>query len=63
MNTKGMLALMVVIAVVTAAQAGWIIEQTMTDSKGNQTTQMFYIQDNKMMVADQERMIFDLDVG
>lgn len=60
MNTKGILALLVMMVVVMAAQAGWIIEQTMTDPNGNQTTQVFYIQDNKMMIADQERMIFDL---
>ena len=63
MNTKGMLALMVVMAVAMTTHAGWLIEQTMTDPNGNQTTQVFYIQNNKMMIADQERIIFDFETS
>ncbi len=61
MKAKGILTVVVVIAAVMAAHAGWVIEQTATDPSGNQTTQTFYIQNNKVMIEDQEQVIFDLE--
>ncbi len=61
MKAKGILTLMMVVAAVMVAQAGWVIEQVATDPNGKQTTQVYYIQNNKIMIADQEKVIFDLE--
>ena len=61
MKTKSILTLMVVMAAVMTAHAGWMIEQIATDPRGKQSTQVFYIQENKIMIEDQEKVIFDLE--
>ncbi len=61
MKAKGILTLMVMMAAVMAAHAGWVIEQVATDPNGEQTTQVYYIQNNKIMITDQEQVIFDLE--
>ncbi|KPL07280.1 hypothetical protein AMJ86_04885 [bacterium SM23_57] len=63
MKRTGFFTAIVIMVAVAQAVAGWIIEEVATDSRGEQSKPVFYIQDNKMMIDEKEDVIFDLEKG
>jgi hypothetical protein len=64
MKAKGLLLVFSTLLLASQSFAGWVGEQVTTDTEGEKTTEITYIQNNKMKnVGPEEITMFDLEKG
>jgi hypothetical protein len=61
MKTRTILVAMIILAGAIQTQAGWVIEQNTILPDGKQTNQVLYIQNNKMAMAGDQQVIFNVE--
>jgi len=63
MKTKGLLSVSITLFLASQAFAGWVIEEVTMYGEGEKTTNITYLQKNRMKSVDSEIMMFDLEKG